>query len=391
MDTFTVETVNQFIIAKQHLTPETKTNNLVQIADNLVGLHSTSQSSPYLSLFARTNSFQKKDLDREAYEKKNLGKIRCMRKTVFIISKEVLPFLYAATKKQYAQRLEGYLERLGMVLDKYHDIAKEIEKVIKGRAMSVSDLKKELDTKENVSAVVSLLCDQKRLIRNKPIKGWRDKRHTYSLFDEYFPEIKLEDLFEEEGIEFLVRYYIERYGPVTEKDIVWWSGLNKTPVRKVLSQIEDMITKISIEGISHEYLITQDDKEKLRDITSEKTPIITFLPDLDPYLMGYKDRERYVDQEYYNHLFDQSGNAATSILLDGRVIGIWDFVSAQESVVKIHLFEKQKEDIQKKIIEEAKRVGSFAFDEEAQIKECKEMEPLKGRIPGAVLVPLKDC
>ncbi len=60
MDTFTVETVNQFIIAKQHLTPETKTNNLVQIADNLVGLHSTSQSSPYLSLFARTNSFQKR-------------------------------------------------------------------------------------------------------------------------------------------------------------------------------------------------------------------------------------------------------------------------------------------------------------------------------------------
>ena len=51
MDAFTVETVNQFIIAKQHLTPETKTNNLVQIADNLVGLHSNSQSSPYLSLF----------------------------------------------------------------------------------------------------------------------------------------------------------------------------------------------------------------------------------------------------------------------------------------------------------------------------------------------------
>lgn len=391
IELFDAKIVNKFIQGKHHLTDQTKTNDIVQIVLDICGLHSTSQSSPYLSLFARTNSFQKEDLNKETYERRNLGKIRCMRKTIFILPKEVLPFLYAATKKQYAQRLEGYLERLGMPLKKYYTIAGEIEKLIKGRTMSVSEIKKQLDTKENISAVVSLLCDQKKIIRNKPVKGWRDKRHTYSLFEEYFPEINLEEYEEEEGIEFLIHYYLERYGPVTENDIVWWSGLNKTLVRKALVKLEEMIAKISIERISHEYLITREDKEKLGALVRDKSPVITFLPDLDPYLMGYKDRERYVNQEYYNHLFDQSGNAATSILLDGRVIGIWDFVSAKESVIKIHLFEKQEQGIHKLILEEAERVGRFAFDEEARIKECKEMEPLKGKIPGAVLVPLKDC
>ena len=391
VESFDAQIVNKFIQGKHHLTDETKTNDITQIALDICGLHSTSQSSPYLSLFARTNSFQKEDLDKETYERRNLGKIRCMRKTVFILPKEVLPFLYAATKKQYAQRLEGYLERLGMPLERYYKIAGEIEKLIKGRTMSVSEIKKQLDTKENISAVVSLLCDQKKIIRNKPVKGWRDKRHTYSLFEEYFQEMNIEEYKEEEGIEFLIRYYIERYGPVTENDIVWWSGLNKTPIRKVIAKLEDVIAKISIEGIDHEYLITIEDKERLETVVMEELPIITFLPDLDPYLMGYKDRERYIDQEYYNHLFDQSGNAATSILLDGKVIGIWDFVSAKESVIKIHLFEKQEESIQRKIVKEAERVGNFAFEEDTQIKECKTMEPLKGRIPGAVLVPLKEC
>jgi hypothetical protein len=390
MSVYSLETINHFILSKHHLTPETKTNDLNQITLDICGLHSTSQSTPYLSLFARTKSFHKEDLDEEAYGKKNLGKIRCMRKTVFILPKDVLPFLYAATKKQYAQRLEGYLERLGMSLDKYYGIAAEIEKILKDRVRSVSDLRKELDSKENIAAVVSLLCDQKKLIRNKPVKGWRDKRHTYSLFSEYFPEINLEDRYEEEGIEFLVRYYIERYGPVTEKDITWWSGLNKTPVREVLAKIEGMVTKITIEGINHEYYITIEDKKKLEQM-KKISSIVTFLPDLDPYLMGYKDRERYIDQESYDYIFDRSGNATTAILINGRVVGIWDFVSAKDSIIKIHFLEKLDEEMKKRIIEEAKKVGKFVFDEEAQIKECKKMDPLKGRIPGAVLVPLKEC
>ena len=391
MSCYSLDAVNHFTLSKHHLTPKTKIDDIYQIALDICGLHSTSQSTPYLSLFSRTNSFQKEDLNKEAYEKKNLGKIRGMRKTVFVFPKEVLPSIYAATKKQYEQRFEGYLERLRIPIEKYYMIAEKVERVLQGNVLSVADLKKKLDTKENISAVISLLCDQKKVIRNKPIKGWRDKRHTYSLFKDYFPEMKIDEYEEDRGTEFLVRYYLKRYGPVTENDIVWWSGFNKTPVRKVLAEIEDMITKISIEGINQEYLITIEDKEKLENVEVEDSPIVTFLPDLDPYLMGYKDRERYISLRYYDYLFDRSGNAATSIMVDGNVVGIWDFVSSKTSIIKYHLFEKQKENIHKKIIKEAERVGRFVFDGDTQVKECKEMEPLKGRIPGAVLVPLKDC
>ena len=73
MDQYPVEVINQFILSKQHLAPQTKIDDIVQIANDICGLHSTSQSSPYITLHARTNSFQKEDLNEEAYGKKNLG------------------------------------------------------------------------------------------------------------------------------------------------------------------------------------------------------------------------------------------------------------------------------------------------------------------------------
>jgi hypothetical protein len=47
--------INHFILRKQHLTDDSKTDNIVQIAKDIGGLHSTSSTTPYLSLFARTN------------------------------------------------------------------------------------------------------------------------------------------------------------------------------------------------------------------------------------------------------------------------------------------------------------------------------------------------
>ena len=235
------------------------------------------------------------------------------------------------------------------------------------------------------------MCDQLDLIRNKPIKSWRDKRHTYSLFKEYFPEMSFEGIDEEESMRFLVRKYLECLGPATETDIVWWSGFNKTQTRRILHELEGQIEKIQIKGIDKEYLILSEDLKKLQTISKTEKKVVTLLSDLDPYLMGHKDRERYVKEEHYNYLFDRSGNATSAILLNGVVIGIWDFVSSKEATIKIFFLEKAEVSIKEQVLEEVKRVGKFIFDEETTITECKEMEPLKGRIPGEVLTPLKHC
>ena len=125
MEEFTESEVNSIILTKQHLTPESRIDNISNITKDIGGIHATSQTTTYLSIFFRSNNFRKEDLDKEIYEKKKLGKIRCMRKSIFIQPKELIPVIYTATKNQYAKRQEDYLNNLGVSLEEYEETAEE--------------------------------------------------------------------------------------------------------------------------------------------------------------------------------------------------------------------------------------------------------------------------
>ena len=92
------ELVNQFVLQKQHLSNDSKINDIIQIADDLCGLHATGTMEPYLTLFARTRNFEKVTLEKELYWNRTLGRIRCMRKTLFIHPAKIIPISFAANK-----------------------------------------------------------------------------------------------------------------------------------------------------------------------------------------------------------------------------------------------------------------------------------------------------
>ena len=122
-----------------------------------------------------------------------------------------------------------------------------------------------------------------------------------------------------------------------------------------------------------------------------KSPIINFIANLDPYLMGYKRRERFIKSEIYNFVFDRSGNGAMSILLNGEVIGIWDFQDKPEPVIKFLLFEKPKNDIINEIKKRASQIGKFILEQEVKVQECTNPLPLTKRTAGTFMRPLKEC
>lgn len=119
-----------------------------------------------------------------------------------------------------------------------------------------------------------------------------------------------------------------------------------------------------------------------------RNPVVSILPSLDPYLMGYKDRERYLNPEHHNFVFDRSGNATSTILLDGRVIGIWDL---EEPFIKILLLSNVKSDILNEIHSKARSVGAFTLGKQVKTKQCHSMTPLNQRTAGGVMSPLKDA
>ncbi|MFX0043037.1 MAG: winged helix DNA-binding domain-containing protein [Candidatus Hodarchaeota archaeon] len=391
MDTFNLNQVNKLVLQKHHLTEDDKIDDIIQITEDLCGLHSTDLKTSHLSLFVRTRNFKKVDLEKELYINKTMGRIRGMRRTLFIQTKNMIPIVHAATFELSEKTFQKYMEYHGIFIKDYHEISKFIIEKLKGRELSASEIRKELNSKLNIPAIIQLMCNYGLLIRGRPIKDWKDRRNKYVLFKEQFPNIDLAEMDEENAIKQLVKRYIITYGPVTENDISWWTGLTKTKIRGAFNNFEKQLERVRISNVKGNFIISKSDINHLKDINNPEEKFLNFLPELDPYLMGYKDRQRYIDSSNKNKVFDRSGNATATILINGKIIGVWDIEEKPEPLLKFYLFTSIEDNLKNELHDKAQRIGKFYLDTNVQIKECTSMTPLTERKAGGFMSPLKNC
>ncbi len=310
---------------------------------------------------------------------------------MYVLPKKRVSEVFSAIKGMLEQRLGPYLEYLEMTRKDFKESAELILKILENRGMTVKNIKKEIKADLNVSAVVNLMCDQGLLIRGNPARGWKSSLHTYYSFAEYFPDIDLGEISEEDAKKSMVKKYLASFGPVTVTDASWWTGFTKTEVKNILNDLMDDIFKLKISGIEGEYVLLASDMESLESACIPEKPLVHLMPLLDPYLMGYKERKRYLIQEYYTRVFDRSGNVTSTILVDGRIFGIWDIEERHEPIVKIFLLEKVNPEVSKEISSKAKKIGRFISGKEVQVNRCRSMVPLTERTMGGFMSPLKGC
>lgn len=389
MNKYNLDQIINHVLKKQHLKEDSKLNDVISIINDIGGLHVSNPTTPYLSLFARMYNFKMEDLNKEI-EKRTVARIRCIRKTLFFLTKYLIPIAFAATSKHVMALSEKYLKSRGISDKSFTTTSDEILKILKYKELTTADIKKELKTNSDISTIINLLCDQGVLIRSKPVKSWKDRRNYYMLFEDYFPDLNLSKIPEKEAITLLLAKYLDAYSPCTEKDLVWWSGLTKTKVKAGLNQLQKSIIMIKIDSFDDDYFFLKDEESIIKkDGDMELT--VNLIPELDPYIMGYKLRNRFLKDKNINYVFDRSGNAASTILINGKIKGIWDFYNKPAPIMKLHLFEKLNEAIMNKINEEGTKMGNFLSNKKIRLKLCDKMLPLTKRTAGSFLTPLKNC
>lgn len=377
--------INSFLIRRQHLRPDTVGSDLVKTVRDIGGLHATASTTPYLSLFARVRGFRREDLDKELYVKRSLGKIRYVRTTVYILPRDFVPIAFAATKALAEPMSAAYSRSLGVSKKDYEETKNLIMGLLRGGGgLSVRAIKQELGTGLHVSPIVNLMCDQGILIRGAPEKGWRSTLHTYHLFKEYFPGLSLSSLEESGARESVVEQYISSFGPVTETDVNWWTGFPLAQVREIVDGLSDKVS--CVQSGDKEYLVPSEKTSSLSLAPTPEKDVVNLLPSLDPYMMGRKERDIYLDSNYYDYVFDRSGNATSTILHNGKVIGVWDY---EEPRVKVHIFQNIHQSVLKRVCSKAAEVGMFISGKEAVANLCDVMVPLTKRTAGGFISPLR--
>ena len=128
-------------------------------------------------------------------------------------------------------------------------------------------------------------------------------------------------------------------------------------MRACLRQLEKQLVRVVVPDLSAEYVMLRQDLEKLGGTVMDGPPVVNLLPALDPYLMAYRDRTRYLAEAFYNHVYDSTGNAAASVLVDGRITGIWDIEEGDDPLVKLFFFEMLPEAILNEVYVKRKEWG----------------------------------
>jgi hypothetical protein len=119
-------------------------------------------------------------------------------------------------------------------------------------------------------------------------------------------------------VRFLVRRYLEGFGPATMADIAQFGTVVRPPVKEALESLGDELVRFGGPGGATLY----DVPDGL--IPAEGTPAPPrLLPMWDSVLLAYKDRTRIVPPEYRTVVMRNNGDVLPTMLVDGFVAGVW--------------------------------------------------------------------
>ncbi len=384
MITVSLAQVNQFLLVKQHLAPGTQRDDIVDVVQDLCALHATGAPNPYLSLWSRVEGFRHEQLEAELYETRRLVRRLCMRATLHIVPSARLAIFLQATQnrleRQFGRDIDKALVWAGLCREgEQTQLLEGLQKRIVGAlsaqgaatqselAIEVPELKAQVDYAPGKpyggkfsigTRLISGLCVRGLLVRARPRGTWRSSLYEYALLRDWLPDVDLYALSPEEARIHLLRSYLAAFGPATFEDMVWWTGFGKSETKRALAGLRGAICEVQIPELGDDFCMLQEDAQRLLCTEPAPEPCVRLLPSLDPYVMGYRHRLRFLEPGHHDQVFDRSGNAFATVWVNGHIVGIW-----QESKQGLQLLVWQ--DTEKALmIAEAQRLAQFLWPPE---------------------------
>ncbi len=377
------------VLTRHHLCTPWEPASIESLAGDLVGLVAADPATPYLSLAARLPNFDPASLDRALDERGSLVRIRCMRGMLYAVRRDLVPIVHAASTRQVVRFARDFVRSRGIDPATYERLAARVLDATAERPLTTAELRERLQPHADLAAVVTLMCAEASLARCAPRDGRYGRTQTFAPFASVYPDIVLGRISEDDARAQLLRAYVRGYGPVSARDAAWWTGMDLKRVRRAFDSLEDELTEIMIEGHEGAWLMHAADAEELERATLAASPSIALLPALDPLVVSYTDRSRFVDDRVRPYVFDVARHVAPVVLVDGAVAGVWDIDLHEMPRVLVHLFSGAPARVRDAVVTEAVRIGSVRTPVEPEVRFVEHMVPLSDRPVGAYTHPLR--
>jgi hypothetical protein len=257
-----------------------------------------------------------------------------MRGTLHFVTAEDVRWLLALLAPRVLERAARREAQLGLSTATFAQARKLfIEALVGGRRLARPDAMSMLETSGIATAAgrgyhVLWRLAQEGLLVMGPMEGGQQ---TFALLDEWLPPTSPQAAAlasREEALAKLAARYFAGHGPATVADLARWAQI---PKREAANAVDAVVgTLESSMGNGERYWFAPQTAKTTASATGRSdgpraARRVHPLPGFDEYMLGYAGREHQLGRhlDAYGSRVASNGMLAPTIVVDGRVVGIW--------------------------------------------------------------------
>jgi hypothetical protein len=331
--------LNRALLARQMLLERAQTP-LPRALERMAGLQAQYAPSMYIGLWSRLEGFERNQLTR-GLERRGVIQGSMMRATIHLVSKrDYWPFVVGIRQAQRTWWLRTHGRDLDARTIAAND--RKVRRAFDGGTLTRAELEAVLGTRLGLAG---LFLD---LVRVPPSGTWERRRaDLYALAEDW---VGPESATEADGIELLVRRYLQGFGPARAVEIADWASLDVKTTRQVLERLE-------LRRFRDEQGKELVDLPRL-PLPDEDTPApVRFLPVWDATLLVHARRTQILPEHHRPRIFNvRTPHSVNTFLVDGQVAGTWRYDKGR---VKVEPFGRLAKGGRAELDEEAERLAAF--------------------------------
>ena len=342
--------LNRALLARQLLL-ERAPLTAGKAVERLGGLQAQSTPSPYLSLHARLEGFERDELT-NALTRRRLAKALLQRGTLHVVAPRHY-WALMAVRRELASSLwpPAYEARISSA-----EIERLAGSVLRGLGEGELTLKEaqallEPHAREGVTPTFlwRRIQSYAPVVHVPPSGIWGYGGH--GVYAAAAGRLRGKPPSFQDGLDELVRTYLQAYGPATAQDVGQWAGIPR------VQPLRESFERLSLRTF-------RDEKGKaLHDVAraplpDPETPApARLVPRFDNLVLSHADRSRILGDAAPSRIVTKNGLVHATILVDGFVAGTWQLEGGR---VVLEPWRKLDAAAKRALKEEAERTEAFA-------------------------------
>ncbi len=282
----------------------------LDVLESTVGVYAANPSGP-LSIRVRAPAVTPAEV--LALEPAAAERTRAMRTSAFLVPRRTAPLIRAATA-QPLDRFAWMLRAAGVTQAQLPDVRARVR-----AAANVPVTARDLRVLAGLGDVaISPLLSYLSMAGDLRVLGPGSVTSNASRYVAADPGAEQDAAPAGESARaWLAGAYLRGFGPVRVDDLAWWAGWSRSHAVAALAAHDTV-------DVGGGLLLAAEDVDAF-ERPAPAADRVTLLPKWDPWTMGYPQdgRERFVDRDVHDRLFDGDGNGLGAILVNGRAVGAW--------------------------------------------------------------------